>query len=38
VPALLGERGDIWDAKGWREQRLEPALKAAQTKWREDGE
>ena len=38
VPALLGERGDLWDAKSWRPQRLEPALKAARAKWRDPSE
>jgi bifunctional non-homologous end joining protein LigD len=38
VPALLEERGDLWGAGSWRGQRLEPALKAAQTKWRENAE
>ncbi len=38
VPPLLGERGDLWGAKEWRPQRLEPALEAAQAKWRESSE
>jgi bifunctional non-homologous end joining protein LigD len=38
VPAILGERGDLWGAESWREQRLEIALESARSKWREKAE
>jgi len=34
APALLAERGDLWGAKYWLEQKLEPALKKAQKSWK----
>jgi bifunctional non-homologous end joining protein LigD len=38
APARLAERGDLWAAEHWHEQRLEPALKKAQRAWRLAGE
>ncbi len=33
APALLGERGDLWGGRAWKEQKLEPALRKAQKAW-----
>lgn len=33
VPRLLKQGGDPWAGRGWKEQRLEPALKKARTLW-----
>jgi bifunctional non-homologous end joining protein LigD len=32
---LLAERGDLWSAKRWKPQRLEPALARARKTWKE---
>jgi bifunctional non-homologous end joining protein LigD len=33
VPKLLAKDGDPWAGRGWREQRLEPAVKKARSLW-----
>ena len=33
VPGLLARNGDVWQGGAWKGQRLEPALKAARTRW-----
>jgi bifunctional non-homologous end joining protein LigD len=33
VPALLARDGDLWSGKGWKPQRLEPALARARERW-----
>jgi bifunctional non-homologous end joining protein LigD len=33
VPKLLAKDGDPWAGRGWKEQRLEPALKKARSIW-----
>jgi bifunctional non-homologous end joining protein LigD len=33
VPGLLQKGGDRWAGRGWKEQRLEPALKKARSIW-----
>jgi bifunctional non-homologous end joining protein LigD len=33
VPDLLRKNGDLWGGRGWKEQRLEPALKKAKALW-----
>ncbi len=37
APARLRRDGDLWGAKCWREQRLEPALKKARKIWETQG-
>jgi len=32
-PALLKTRGDLWDQRFWKEQKLETALEKAQKAW-----
>jgi bifunctional non-homologous end joining protein LigD len=33
VPELLARNGDLWSGKGWKPQRLEPALARARAAW-----
>ena len=37
TPKRLAAKGDLWGGKAWNEQRLEPAIEAAQTHWTEAG-
>ena len=33
VPALLAKNGDLWSGRGWKPQRLEPAVAKARKAW-----
>jgi bifunctional non-homologous end joining protein LigD len=36
TPKRLAAKGDVWAGKAWKQQRLEPAIEAAQTAWTEE--